>query len=108
MATQMRQLTLDQTLGLVELLHRRDHREHQLEVTAAAGAQQRADLAAQQARTVEPEPDRAPAERRILFFLVSHIRQHLVAADVERPECHGLVAGSIEYRAIERELLGGA
>ena len=107
-AAQMGQLALDQPLGLVEFLDRGDHREHQLEVAPAGRAQQRADLGAQQARAVEAEPDRAPAERRVLLFLVAHIGQHLVAADVEGAEGHRLVAGGVEHRAIERELLGGA
>ena len=78
------------------------------ERAAAGGAQQRAQLRAQQGRPVEPEPDRAPAERRILLLDVAHIGQHLVAADVERAEGHRLVAGGVEHGAVERVLLAGA
>ena len=85
-----------------------DHREHQPQFAAAGGAQQRAHLAAQQARPVEAEPDRAPAERRIFLLDVAQIGQHLVAADIERAEGHRLFAGGIEHRAIERKLLAGA
>ena len=77
-------------------------------IAPAGGAQQRADLAAQQARPVEAEPDRAPAQRRVLLLDVAHIGQHLVAADVEGAEGHRLVAGGVEHGAVERELLGGA
>ena len=79
-----------------------------LQLAPAAGAQQRAHLAAQQARPVEPEADRAPAERRVLLLDVAHVGQHLVAADIERAEGHRLVAGGVEHGAVERELLGGA
>ena len=79
-----------------------------MQLAPAGGAQQRADLAAQQAGPVEAEPDGAPAERRVLLLDVAHIGQHLVAADVERAEGHRLVAGGVEHRAVERELLGGA
>ena len=79
-----------------------------LQLAPAGGAQQRAHLAAQQAGPVEPEPDRAPAERRILLLDVAHVGQHLVAADVERAEGHRLLAGGVEHRAVERELLAGA
>ena len=57
---------------------------------------------------VEPEADRAPAERRILLFDVAHVGQHLVAADIERAERHRLAVGGIEHGAIERVLLAGA
>ena len=57
---------------------------------------------------IEPEPDRAPAERRILLLDVAHVRQHLVAADIERAEGHRLVAGGIEHGAVERVLLARA
>lgn len=73
-----------------------------------AGAQQRADLAAQEAGAIEPEPDRAPAECGILLDHRFHIGQCLVAADVEGAEGHGLGACGIQHRAIERELVAGA
>ena len=79
-----------------------------MQLASAAGAQQRADLAAQQAGPVEPEPDRTPAQCRVLLLDVAHIGQHLVAADVEGAERHRLVAGGVEHGTVERELLGGA
>ena len=102
---QMGQLALDQRLGLVELVHGGDHRKHDAQLAAGGGAQQRAHLAAQQAGPVEAEPDRAPAQRRVLLLDVAHIGQHLVAADVERAERHRLAAGGVEHGAIERQLL---
>ena len=107
-AAQRGQLALDQLLGLVELGAGRDHREHDLQLAAGGGLQQRADLAAHQARPVEPEPDRAPAERRVLLGLVAHVGQDLVAADIERAERHRLVLRGIEHRAVERELIADA
>ena len=104
----MRELALDQVLGLVEFRDGRDHRKHDLQRAAAAGAQQRAQLRAQQGRPVEPEADRAPAERRILLFDVAHVGQHLVAADVEGAERHRLAVGGLDHGAIERVLLAGA
>ncbi len=88
--TQISQFALDDALGGVEFGHFRDHREHDAQASPAAGAQQRADLAAQQAWPVEPEPDRAPAERRIFLDHALHIGQRLVAADVEGAERHRL------------------
>ena len=105
---QMRQLDLDQRLGLVELLHHGDHREHHAQFAPAGGAQQRAHLAAQQAGPVEAEPDGAPAERRIFLLDVAQIGQHLVAADIEGAEGHRPLAGGIEHGAVKRELLAGA
>ena len=79
-----------------------------MSLAAAGGAQQRAHLAAQQARPVEAEPDRAPAQRRVLLFDIAHVGQHLVAADIEGAEGHRLFAGGVEHGAIERKLLAGA
>ncbi len=106
--TQMRELALDQRLGLVEFLDRGDHGKHDLQLASAARPQQRADLTTQQAWPVEAKPDGAPAERRVLLLDVAHIGQHLVAADIEGAEGYRLVAGCIEHRAVQRELLGGA
>ena len=87
--------------GAHELVEARDHREHDAQRAAAAGAQKCADLAAQQAGTVEAEPDRAPAQRRVFLDLGAHVGQHLVAADVEGAEGHRLGAGGIEHRAVQ-------
>ena len=94
---QMRQLDLDQGLGLVEFLHHGDHREHQTQFAPAGGAQQRAHLRAQKPGPVEAEPDGAPAERRVFLFDIAHIGQHLVAADVERAEGHRAFARGVEH-----------
>lgn len=71
-------------------------------------ARSSANLAAQQARPVQSEPDRAPAERGIFLDHGFHIGQRLVAADVERAEGDGLGAGGIEHGAVQRELVRGA
>ena len=54
-------------------------------------ARQRANLAAQQTGTVQPEPDRAPAERRIFLDHRFHVGQRPVAADIEGAEGDGSV-----------------
>ena len=104
---QMGELALDERFCFVEFFDCRDHREHQPKVAAAGRAQERANLAAQEPRAVETEPDGAPSESRILLLDVTHIGQQLVAADVECPERHRPLAGSIEHGAVERELIGG-
>ena len=85
-----------------------DHRKHDAQLAAGCGTQQRAHLAAQQARTVEPEPDRAPAERGIFLFHIAHIGKDFVAANIERAESHGLARRGVEHGAIERKLFAGA
>ena len=61
-----------------------DHRQHDAQFAPARRLQQRADLGAQQARPVERQADRAPAERRVfLLARALEIGQHLVAADVD-------------------------
>ncbi len=72
--------------------------------TPAAGPKQRPQLGAQQAGAVEPEPDGAPAQGGIFLFKVAHVRQQLVAADIERAEGHRLAAGGVQNRAVQRIL----
>ena len=105
---QIGQLALDDGLGLIELGDFGNHREHDLQRAAAAGAQQRANLAAQQAGTVEAEPDRAPPQRGIFLDHGFHIGQRLVAADVERAERHRLRSRGVQHGAIQRQLVRGA
>ena len=71
---QMGEFDFDQSLGLVEFLDGGDHRKHHADFAAAAGAQQRAHLAAQQAGAIQSQADRAPAERRVLFLEIALIR----------------------------------
>ena len=108
MLAQIGQFAFDDGLGGVEFGDFGDHREHDPQCAAAAGPQQRADLAAQQPGPVEPEPDRAPAERGIFLDHGLHIGQRLVATDVEGAECHWLGASGVQHRAIECELVAGA
>ena len=70
----------------------------------AAGAQQGAQLHAQQRRAVEPDADRAPAERRILLLDLRHIGQDLVGADVERAEGDRLARQRRRRRLVERRI----
>ena len=58
MLTQISQFAFDHRLGLIELPHLRDHREHDAQRTPGRRAQQRTNLAAQQTGAVESEPDR--------------------------------------------------
>jgi hypothetical protein len=95
-------------LGSIEFGNFRDHRKHDAQASAAAGAQESANLAAQQAWTVQPKPDGSPAERWILLDHALHIRQRLVAADVEGAERHRLGASRIEHGAIQSELVAGS
>ncbi len=70
---------------LVELLQRRDHRQHDPELLACRGLQQRRELIVQQIRPPQPEPNASDAKCRIGFRLLLP-GGRLVAPDVERPE----------------------
>ncbi len=76
-----------------------------LQLEPGRGPQQRSHLRAQQPRTVEPEADRAPAQRRVLLLRLAQIGQHLVAADVEGAEHHRLLPGFRHHRAVHLCLL---
>ena len=69
------------------------------------GAKQRANLGAEERRPVERHADRAPAERRVLFLVGAEIGQDLIAADIERAEGDGPLAGAVEDRLIDARLL---
>ena len=86
-APEMRVFAVDQGTRPAYLVEFGDHRDHDPKFAAARRQHQGADLATQQPRPVEAEPDRPPAHRRILLLRRAHIRQDLVAADIERPEC---------------------
>src|ERR1700733_14770897 len=62
----------------------RNHGGHDLEVAPRRGADEGAELHPQKRRTVEPDAQRAPAERGVLLLHALHVGQELVAADVER------------------------
>ena len=79
-----------------------------LKAASARRAQQCAHLAAQKAGPIEAKPDRPPAQRGVFFLDIPHVRQHLVAADIERAERDRFLSGGIENRAIESELFAGA
>src|SRR5690606_16558854 len=104
----MRELVLDERTRLVELVDRRNHREHDAQPAAGGGAQQRADLAAQEARAVQAEPDRPPAERGVLLLHDTHIGKNLIPTNIERPEGYGLLACGIEHSLVKLQLLRGA
>ncbi len=52
-------------------------------------------------RAVEAHADAAPAERRVVFRVLAHVGQHLVAADVERAEDDGLACCALDDGAID-------
>ena len=46
-----------------------------------------------------------PAHRRVLLLLLAEVREHLVAADIERAEGDGPAVGRVEHLSIEALLL---
>ena len=102
---QMGLFTPDNRLGALEFIDRGNHREHDFKVAVFGRPQQSADLRAQQARPIQPDPDGAPAQSRIFFIHFGHIGQDFIAADIERAEGHGQIARAFEHRTIERGLL---
>ena len=101
---QMRQFDLDQRLRLIEFFDDGNHRKHQLEAAPAGRSQQRANLAAQQAGPIETEPDRPPTKRRVFLLDIAHVRQYLVATNVEGAEGDRLFSRGIKNGPVECEL----
>src|SRR6185437_9472900 len=91
----------------LKFVDRRNHRRHDLEVAPRCGADEGAELHAQQRRTVEPDAKRAPSERGVRLLEALHIGQELVAADVEGAEGDLPIAGGVEDGAVELLLRAG-
>ena len=101
-----RHFLVEQRARLFELGDFGDHREFDVEIAPAGGAQQGAQLLPQHRRAVEADADRPPPHRRILFGRVGEIGQHLVAADIERAEHDWPVVDLLVGSLIELGLIG--
>ena len=77
---------LDQRIGLVQLVEARDHRIHHLDVALGAGAQDGAELGAEDVPLLQAEPDGPPAEERVHLGRHLQVGEELVAAQVERAD----------------------
>ena len=100
----MLDLALNNLLGRIKFRNIRHHGEHDAHIAARTCAQHRAQLRAQETRTIKADTDRAPAQCRILLVERLHIRQDLVATDVERAESDRLATRSIHHGFIKRNL----
>ncbi len=98
-------LAQDDVARPVELIDARHHREHDGDVAAVRRLQKRAHLRAQEARPIEPDADRPPAERRVFLLDRPLIGQDLVSADIERAEDHREVARRAQHGIVEPSLL---
>ena len=81
--------------GAVDLLYRNDHGQHQLDVAVRTGAQQRADLRAEDVRVIQAHPYGAPPQERVRLGCGPERRGELVpsqivAADDHRASAEGL------------------
>ena len=95
MTREMLDLALNNLLGRIKFRNIRHHGEHDAHIAARTCAQHRAQLRAQETRTIKADTDRAPAQCRILLVERLHIRQDLVATDIECTEGDGLAASRI-------------
>ncbi len=78
-----------------------DKGEHDGQRAALGRADERLKLHPHHPRLVQPNPDRAPAHRRVRLVIGLHIGQHLVRADIKRAEHHALLACGIHHPRIE-------
>src|SRR6185437_14418040 len=101
-------LTVDQRACLVEFGDVAYERQQHAQGRARGCVKERAYLVAEQCRPIERDAQRTPAERRVFLALPSRVRQHLVAAEIERAEDDGLVGCCLKYLLVERNLIGQA
>ena len=71
----------DDGVGLVQFVQAGNHGIHHLHVALGAGAENGAELGAEQFRLGEAEPDRPPAEKRIHFLRQLQVRGKFVFSD---------------------------
>ena len=82
-----------------------DHRVQDFHVAVSAGAQNRGQLGFEQLLAVKADADRPIAEHRIVFFRQFEIFELFVAADIQRPDYHGMRAGFLRHLPVYFKLL---
>ena len=75
---------LQRGAGGLDLVERRDHRQHRLDRVLGGDAQDRAELGGEHLGALERQPDPADAEERVRLGRHRQRRQRLVGAGVER------------------------
>src|SRR5690606_20477711 len=98
-------LLLEQTARALDLLDLVDERQHDPDVPVRGGAQESAELLAEEVLEVEAEADRAPPEERILLGRHLEEEGELVPAQVERADVDGLVRERLRDLAVGLVLL---
>ena len=96
---------LDQAVDVAELLQGGDHGEEHVDFAVTARAEDRPDLAIEEARVLEREPDRAPAHEGVGLVASAEVRDGLVAAEVERADRRGSAGRGLDHLAVVLVLL---
>ena len=77
---------LDEPVDVAEFFQGGDHREEHRDPAVPPGPQDGADLAFEEARVLEREPDRPPAHEGVGLVAPAEVGDRLVAAEVEGPD----------------------
>jgi hypothetical protein len=96
---------LEQAAHLAQLLHARDHGDHDAKIAVRARPDHRPQLREEHVGPRQGQPHRAKAERRVHLGRELEARGELVAADVERAQRHRARRHRLDHRAIELVLL---
>ena len=98
-ARELARLFRKQRGGAIIFVRHGDHREHHLEIAVRRGAQQRADLHAEDIGPRQRQPDAAQAEERIAL-LDGEAGHRLVAAGIDGADGDRLAAGPFQHLAV--------
>ncbi len=93
---------LEEGSRLLDFLNCGDHREHDSQIMAGAGAQQRSQLNLEQAWLIEAHANRPPAQERIVFVAQIHVGKGLIAADIQCAHYDGST-----FHGFQDRLVGG-
>src|SRR5712691_4579050 len=88
-----------------QLLEARYHREHDADVMARGGAQDRAELDFEDTRHLERNPDRAPSEEWVFLARYAQVGRIFVRANIKRADGDRAIPHRVQHAVVKRELL---
>ena len=97
---QLRATVVQKRVGLLQFLHTRNHRVHELHVPMRARSEDRTQLGPEKLLPLETEPDRAPSQERIHLLRHLQVRNELVTPDVQGADDRRVRPGRLRHRPV--------
>ena len=98
-------ILFDERVGLVQLVEAGNHRIHHFDVALDSGAQDRAELGAENVPFLQAKPNRPPSQKWIHLLRHLQMREELVAAQIQRADDHRMRLQCRRHLTVSPELL---